>query len=113
MKLGNDKILSHVINSIKDNKKFNISSVEMLYALPVNTFTLINDDDENIYLVKITNYIDIDLKYDSDEFNSYISKENINSRNAILKSYDILLNNKYKIDINQKAINSVKNLFQW
>ena len=112
LKLGNDKILSHVINSIKDNKKFNISSVEMLYALPVNTFTLINDDDENIYLVKITNYIDIDLKYDSDEFNSYISKENINSRNAILKSYDILLNNKYKIDINQKAINSVKNLFQ-
>ena len=84
----------------------------MLYSLPVNTFTLINDNDNKIYLVKIKNYEDIDLKKDSDEFKSYISKENTNNRNAILKSYDIFLNDKYKIDINQKAINTVKNLFQ-
>ena len=43
----------------------------------------------------------------------YITKEKTNNRNAILKSYDILLNgNKYKVDINQNAINNVKNLFQ-
>ena len=111
--LGKDQILPHILNSIRDNKKFEIKSVEMLYSLPVNTFTLINDNDNKIYLVKIKNYEDIDLKKDSDEFKSYISKENTNNRNAILKSYDIFLNDKYKIDINQKAINTVKNLFQW
>jgi peptidyl-prolyl cis-trans isomerase D len=110
--LGKDQILSHILNSIRDNKKFDIKSVEMLYSLPVNTFTLINDEDNKIYLIKIKNYKDIDLKKDSDEFKSYIAKENTNNRNAILKSYDIFLNNKYKIDINQKAINNVKNLFQ-
>ena len=33
-------------------------------------------------------------------------------RNDILKSYDLFLNIKYNIDINQVAINNVKNLFQ-
>ena len=112
VELGKDQILPHILNSIRDNKKFEIKSVEMLYSLPVNTFTLINDNDNKIYLVKIKNYEDIELKKDSDEFKSYISKENTNNRNAILKSYDIFLNDKYKIDINQKAINTVKNLFQ-
>ena len=63
-------------------------------------------------MVKIKNYKDVNLKKDTDKFKSYIAKENTNNRNAILKSYDIFLNNKYKIDINQKAINNVKNLFQ-
>ena len=109
---GKEKILSHTLNSIKDNKKFEIKSVEMLYSLPVKAFTLINDEDNKIYLVKIINYKDTDLKKSSDEFKSYIAKQNTNNRNDILKSYDIFLNNKYKIDINQKAIDNVKNLFQ-
>ena len=33
-------------------------------------------------------------------------------RNNILKSYDYFLNDKYKVDINQLAINNVKNMFQ-
>ena len=111
--LGQDQILPHTLNSIRDNKKFNIKSVEMLYSLPVNTFTLVNDDDNKIYLVKIKNYKDINLESNLNEFKSYITKENTNIRNDILKSYDIFLNNKYKVDINQKAINKIKNLFQW
>ena len=110
--LGKEKIFSHTLNSIKDNKKFDIKSVEMLYSLPVKTFTLINDENNQIYLVKIKNFKDIDFKKDSNKFKSYVAKENTNNRNNILKSYDIFLNNKYKIDINQKAIDNVKNLFQ-
>ena len=41
------------INSIEDDKKFDINSVKMLYALPVNSFALVNKEDK-IYLVKIT-----------------------------------------------------------
>ena len=84
----------------------------MLYTMPINTFTLISDENNKIYLVKIKNYKDIILNINSEEFKSYIAKENSNNRNSILKSYDIFLNNKYKVDINQKAINNVKNLFQ-
>ena len=84
----------------------------MLYTLPINTFTLISDENNKVYLAKVKNYKNIDLKRDSEEFKSIITKENTNNRSLILKSYDILLNNKYKVDINQKALNNVKNLFQ-
>ena len=110
--LGKDQIQFLTLKSIKDNNKFNINSVQMLYSLPVNSLTLINDEDQKVYLAKIENYIDIGLKKDSDEFKSYISKTNTKNRSTILKSYDIFLNNKYRVDINQKAVNSVKNLFQ-
>ena len=111
-KLGKDNIQLLTLNSVKDNRKFDINSVQKLYSLPVNTFILINDLDNNIYLAKIKNYIDVKVKKDSDKFKSYIAKENTNNRNNILKSYDIFLNSKYEVDISQKAINTVKNLFQ-
>ena len=28
----------------------------MLYSLPINSFTLINDEDNKIYLAKVKNY---------------------------------------------------------
>ena len=112
IKLGSDQIQFLTLNSVKDNKKFDISSVQMLYSLPINTFTLISDKDKKVYLAKIKDYKDINLKTNTDEFKSYITKENTNNRNTILKSYDIFLNGKYKVDINQKAINNIKNLFQ-
>ena len=112
LELGKDQIQLLTLSSIRDNKKFDINSVQMLYTLPINSFTLINDEDKKVYLVKVKNYKDVDLKKDTDDFKTYIAKENTNNRNTILKSYDIFLNNKYKVNINQKAINSVKNLFQ-
>ena len=111
-KLGKDQIQYLTLNSVEDNKKFDLKSVQMLYSLSVNTFTLINDKDNKIYLVKVNNYKDVNLKKDTDEFKSYIDKENSNNRNNMLKSYDIFLNSKYKVEINQQAINNVKNLFQ-
>ncbi len=111
--LGNQQIQTLTLNSIRDNKKFDINSVQVLYSLPENSFTLIYDENKNVYLAKINNYDNISsLEKDTEEFKSYVSKENTNNRNLILKSYDFLLNSKYKVDINQKAIDSVKNLFQ-
>ena len=112
IKLGGDDINSIILNSVKDNKKFDINSVEMLYSLPLRSITLINDEKENIYLTKIISYEDKNLDQKSDDFKSYISKENSNNRNNILKSYDIFLNDKYKVVLNQKTIERVKNFFQ-
>ena len=111
-KLGKDQVQFLTLNSIKDDKKFDINSVQMLYSLPINTFTLVNDENKKVYLAKIKNYKDVDLKKDTDEFKLYIDKENTNNKNTILKSYDIFLNSKYKVNINQKTLNNVKNLFQ-
>ena len=112
LELGKDQIQSLKFNSIKDNNKFEINSVQMLYSLPLDSFTLINDDNKNIYLAKINNYDEINIEMNSEDFEKFSNKENTEIRNNILKSYDLLINQKYNVDINQVAINNVKNLFQ-
>ncbi len=112
LQLGKDKIETLIFNSIKDNKKFEINSVEILYTMPMDTFTLINDDKDQIYIAQIKKYMDLEIDKKSKDYKLFKNKENSQMRNSILKSYDFLLNNKYKVDINQTAINSVRNLFQ-
>jgi peptidyl-prolyl cis-trans isomerase D len=110
--LGTNEIQSLKLNSIKDNKKFEINSVQMLYSLPLKSITLINDENDNIYLAKINSYDNADLQSSSEDYDQYSSKENTRIKNGILKTYDLFLNQKYNVDINQAAINNVKNLFQ-
>jgi peptidyl-prolyl cis-trans isomerase D len=110
--LGTNKIQSLKLNSIKDNKKFEINSVQMLYSLPLKSITLINDENDNIYLAKINSYDNANLQISSEDYDQYSSKENTRIKNGILKTYDLFLNQKYNVDINQAAINNVKNLFQ-
>ena len=55
LKMAEKNLETTKLNSIKDNKKFEINAVEVLYSLPVNSFTLINDEQENIYLAKVKN----------------------------------------------------------
>ena len=100
------------LNSIKDNKKFDINAVEILYSLPENSFTLINDDKNNIYLAKIKKFQNKVIDNKSDKFKEYTNKENTNNKNTLLKSYDFFLNKKYNVVLNQKTIERVKNFFQ-
>ena len=56
LKMGKEKIQTTKLNSIKDNKKFEINAVQVLYSLPINSFTLINDEKNNIYLAKVKKF---------------------------------------------------------
>ena len=111
LNMGKDKIEKIELNSVKDNKKFDINAIELLYSMPVNTITLINDEKDNIYLARINNFKDIEIKNDEDNFKNYIIKQKTNNKNSILKSYDLFLNNKYKVNLNQKTIERIKNNF--
>ena len=110
-KMGGNDIKTLMLSSIRDNKKFEINSIELLYSLPVGSFTLINDEKDNIYLARIIDFKNEKIVKDDDNFKTYINKENTNNRNSILKSYDLFLNNKYNIVLNQKTIERVKNSF--
>ena len=112
MNLGKDQIQSLKLNSIKDNNTFEINSVQMLYSLASNSFTLINDESDNIYLAKIKDYDEMTNQIKPEDFEKFLGKENTKIRNNILKSYDLFLNKKYNVDINQMAINNIKNSFQ-
>ena len=112
LKMGNKQIQNTKLNSIRDNKKFEINSIKILYSLPENSFTLINDEKNNIYLAKVKKYLKKSEKKNNDKFKEYINKENSNIRNSMLKSYDLYLNKKYEVVLNPKTIERVKNFFQ-
>ena len=111
LNMGKNEIKKIRLNSVRDNKKFDINAVELLYSLPVKSLTLINDDKNNIYLAKINGFESPVIDTENDKFKDYISKHKTNNRNSILKSYDLFLNNKYEVNLNQKAIDRVKNNF--
>ena len=110
--LGSEISESITLNSIKDNKKFNINSVRVLYSLPVGSFTLINDDQNNIYLSKNESLSNETIDYESPEYKSFAATQLSNDRKNILQSYDTFLNDKYTVDINNQTLERVKNYFK-
>ena len=111
-KLGNEKIEKIQLNSVTDINKFEINSVKILYSLPINAFTLITDKKDNIFVARVISYEDISISQNSNEFNKISNEASAENRNGILKSYDYLLNNKYKVIVNEKTLVRVKNYFR-
>ena len=111
-KLGNGEIEKIRLNSIKDINKFEINSIKILYSLPINTFTLIADNKDNIFVAKIIGYEDRNISQNSSKFNAVSNEASAENRNGILKAYDYLLNSKYKVIVNEKTLDRVKNYFR-
>ena len=111
LEMGQNQIQTTKIKSIKDNNKFEINSIKILYSLPLNSFTLISDENNNIYLAKIKKIENEFMMSNQDELKNYTNKHNSKNKSSLLKSYDILLNNKYDVVLNQKTIERVKNSF--
>ena len=110
--MGKEKIQMIKLNSVRDNKKFDINAVEVLYSLPEKSFTLINDENNNIYLAKVKKFEQQIIDTNKEEFKQYITKQNSKSKNSLLKSYDTFLNDKYDVSLNQQTIERVKNYFK-
>ena len=101
-----------ILNSIDDNTIFNVDSVKLIYQMPLNSFSLITDDENNIYISKILGEKNELLDEKSNKFNKYFIKSNNLLKNKMYTSYDFYLNNKYKIKINEKTLERVKNYFK-
>ena len=106
-----DLIKETKINSLNDNNLFTSDSIKLLYSLPKNNFLLIGDKDKNIYLAKIEKILSNDLS-DKNDLSDYTIKANIQIKNDLYSSYDYLINDKYKITINQNTLERIKNYFR-
>ena len=110
--LSSDKIQSGLINSINDDKLFETNSIKMLYSLPQNSFSLVSNTNNQIFLVKIKDVIKNTINKQGEEYKGFVNSQNTNNRKSILQSYDTLLNNKYQVQLNQKTIDRIKNYFK-
>ena len=110
--LGKNGLEKIKIDSIEDDKKFGTNSIKILYSLPINSFTLIADDNNNIFIAKTVKYENENISKNSSKFNTVSNEASAVNRNTILQSYDHLLNKKYKVVINEKTLTRVKNYFR-
>tara|TARA_B100001029_G_C15030375_1_gene436518 strand:- start:50 stop:1471 length:1422 start_codon:yes stop_codon:yes gene_type:complete len=100
------------INSVNDNELFEINSVKMLFALPTNSFALVNNSENKIYLVKIIGSGKNSYNKEDENYKNFVNNEFTNTRKSILATYDQLLTSKYQIQLNNKTIDRVKNYFK-
>ena len=101
-----------IIQNINDISTFTSDSVKLIYSLPKNSFSLINDGDGKIYLAKIKNINFNSLNSNDLKNKDYESKSNNKLINDIYTSYDSSLNLKYKVKIFNSTMDRVKNYFQ-
>ena len=111
-KLASGKVTKIQINSVKDINRFEANSIEILYSLPINEFTLVTDKENNIFIAKVISYEDPNVSQSSNSFKAISNEASAENRNGILKSYDYLLNDKYKVIVNEKTLERVKNYFR-
>tara|TARA_B100000900_G_scaffold82656_1_gene66805 strand:- start:182 stop:1513 length:1332 start_codon:yes stop_codon:yes gene_type:complete len=112
LEIGKETIQNLIFTSINDTKIFESESVKILYSLPINSFILIGDQKKNIYLIKIKNSSKNNFNKNDEKYLEFVNKMNAEARISILKSYDLLLNNRYEVQLNQKTIDRVKNYFK-
>ena len=111
-KKNNVDIKTMDIDSIFDNKKFTTESIKFLYTLNKDNYTLISDEFGNIYLINVVKILEKNISKNTIKFINYVNESNVKIRNEIYSSYDVYLNSKYKIKVNQKTLDRVKNYFK-
>tara|TARA_B100000424_G_scaffold268872_1_gene264595 strand:+ start:814 stop:2217 length:1404 start_codon:yes stop_codon:yes gene_type:complete len=111
LKEYNNTVEEILIDSVNDNNKFSIEAVKLIYSLPEESFVLVNDPLNNIYLAYI-NKISIENNITDDQFKNYLLKSNSEIRDTLYTSYDIFLSKKYEIKVFQNTIERLKNNFR-
>ena len=107
----NVKIKNALIKSVDDNSLFNIDSLKMLFTIPKGDFLLILDNSNNIYLTKVENYQYNNFFSEEDKI-KYEIQSNFKIQNEITNSYDLILNDKYKVEIYNNTLERLKNYFR-
>jgi peptidyl-prolyl cis-trans isomerase D len=106
------EIKDYKISNLKQNDIFGEGLVKRIFLTKDNETNLItNSTLTKTFLIstKTTQYKD--LNKSSNDYEKYEAKARLNLINKIYKSYDNSVNQKYKVELNQRTIDRVKNSF--
>ena len=109
---NNDQIVEVEINNINDTKIFDNNSINLIYSLPKNSYALVANDNKEIFFIKVLNINFNNLDKNSSKFNEYEKIGTLEIKKNLLSSYDLYLNSKYNIEINENSLKRVKNYFE-
>ena len=108
----NIQLIDASIKGLKDNKIFTENLIRKIFLLSDKSFSLVADTSSNeIFLIYIKKTIFKDIKLKEKEIQKYKSRTKLLFANEVFSKYDNSLNTKYKVDINQSAVDRIKNSF--
>ena len=106
------EVKSYKINNLKQNEVFSEPIIKRIFLTEDGKIDLItNNTLTKSFLVLAIKTEYKELKKDSNEYERYEAKARLNLVNEIYLFHDNNLNKKYKVEINQKTVERVKNSF--
>ena len=105
-------IKDYKIDSLKQNEIFSEGIIKRIFLTKDGEIDLItNNTLTKSFLVLAINTEYKNLKKGSNEYEQYEAKARLELINKIYQSHDASLNKKYKVELNQRTIERVKNSF--
>ena len=100
------------INGINDKKEFTPQLVKKIYDYSAGEIFVLSDSilKEN-FLIRIVKQIDPEIKNNSEDYKKYMKRANAEYITKVYQSYDKYINSNYKIEVNQKVFERLKNSF--
>ena len=109
---NNIELKDYKISDLKQNEIFTEGIIKRIFLTKDGDVDLItNSTLTKNFLVLAVNTKYKKLEENSNEFEKYEAKARLNLINKIYKTFDDQLNKKYKVELNQKTIDRVKNSF--
>ena len=110
----NDLIVKeYKVSSLKQNDIFSKGLIKQIFLTKDGDINLLtNSTLTKSFLISTINTKYKKLEKNGNEFEQYEAKARLNLINKIYQSYDENANQKYKVEVNQRTIDRVKNSFQ-
>ena len=101
------------INDIRDNNFFSTKSNNQIFKLREKNFTIVDEIEKNqTFLILVKEIQKTNLDKTSDEYDKYYYETVISLKNNIYSSFDHYINQKYKVEINYRTLEKLKNYFR-
>ena len=109
-KKQNVSIQKITLSNRNDDAVLKKQIINEIYSFPEKKIFVVNDlsftENYLVYVDKITN---VSISNDSSEYQKYLNLSQVRIANELLSTYDYHLKKKYKVDINYKALDVLRN----
>ncbi len=109
----NATIKNIYLKSLNDENNLKLELVSQIYSAPENKVIVVSDIFlSNAFLVYVKEIKNKNIEKNAKDFDTYFNLSKTELMSSLYNSYDVYLKNKYKIDINYKALDQIDNYFR-
>ena len=108
----NVKIQKISFDNLNDDKILEKGIVSEIYSYGEKKIIALSDlNFEKNFLIYIDSIKNVSIDNNANDYDKYVNLSKVKLTSELFNTYDFYIKNKYKIDINYKALDVVKNYF--